>query len=304
MITRRSACSQSCDAMRYPVIPAPSTPPPPSHTSSHLSILLSCISLPFLMLSLLPPLTSSLVFTPTPTLSALLIVDMQLCFSPNGSLPVPSYLSLIPRINRLHRLPLFSHVVLTQDYHPPDHISFTSTHPSHLPFSSLPLSYDSAGRLCSAPPSHPPCDSSLPLTPLHQTLWPPHCIAGTPDVAFHPDLLHLPTDVVVRKGASPHVDAYSAFSDSVGRWSELGGMLEGWGVGRVYVVGVALDVCVMATALDAVRGGWEVWVVRDATAGIGDGVKEVEDMMRQGVRFTTTEDIDGYADSPSSVENE
>ena len=169
---------------------------------------------------------------------------MQLCFSPSGSLPVPSYLSLIPIINRLHVLPFFSHVVLTQDWHPPDHVSFHTSHPPPTPpFSTLNLTYDpTTGHLCSPPYlpySHPPCPTPpIPPTPspsLTQTLWPPHCTAHTPDAAFHPSLLTLPSDLRLPKGVHSHVDSYSAFRDvrgegGTGLAEVLGGVGGGAGV--------------------------------------------------------------------------
>ena len=293
------------------------------------SLLLILFLLPFSS-SFFPSPSPSPSPTPSTPIRALVIVDMQLCFSPTGPLPVPSYDSILPIINRLHVLPFFTHTVLTQDWHPQGHVSFHTSHPSAAAFSTVNLTYHpTTGHLCSPshlpysypcpPPSSlspspsspsPPSPSSSHLT-VTQTLWPPHCIASTPDASLHPHLLTLPSDLVIYKGTQAHVDAYSPFHDVRGNgWGGgLEGVLRGWGVGEVWVVGVALDVCVKATVLDAVEsggggGGWDVVVVRDATAGIGDGVKEVEEMKRVGVRFVDSEDVKGYSEQAEWVVSE
>jgi len=229
---------------------------------------------------------------------------MQNCFSPTGSLAVPSFLSLVPVINRLHTLPLFSLVALSQDYHPPNHVSFAATWPDNaVPFTSRQLHYDSDANLCHPQPSLPRlsshCTASAPLTAINQTLWPIHCVSGRDDSAFHPSLLHLPSDLVVRKGQSPHIDSYSAFTDAIAtHTTQLPAVLRRRHIGRLYVVGVAMEVCVYATVMDAVSEGLQVIVVEDGVGGIdATAVAEKRAVMEAaGVQFVRSDEVEGWSD--------
>lgn len=93
--------------------------------------------------------------------------------------------------------------------------------------------------------------------------WPPHCVAGTPGAAFHPDLDQSAIDLVVEKATTPDQEAYSGFDGT-----DLAARLRARGVRRVYVGGLALDYCVDATALDAQKAGFETWVIGDATRAV------------------------------------
>lgn len=101
--------------------------------------------------------------------------------------------------------------------------------------------------------------------------WPVHCVQDTEGAAFHPDLA-LPTDTVrVSKATAFNADAYSAF-DGTG----LAGYLREKGIERVIVCGLALDVCVKATALDARREGFEVRLLEALSAAVDpDAVDDV-----------------------------
>ena len=92
----------------------------------------------------------------------LLIIDVQNDFCPGGALAVTYGDAVVPVINRLAEN--FNHVVLTQDWHPSGHSSFATSHPGYAPFQTVGTTYG------------------------QQTLWPDHCIQGTPDAALHPDL--------------------------------------------------------------------------------------------------------------------
>jgi nicotinamidase/pyrazinamidase len=145
----------------------------------------------------------------------------------------------------------FAHVILTQDWHPPAHASFANTHQRPL-FSMLET-------------AHGP-----------QTLWPEHCIQGTRGADFHPDLDTRSARLVVRKGARPGIDSYSAFfeNDRVTP-TGLAGALRELGVDRVVCVGLATDFCVRFTALDAVRVGLKASVIEAAVRGItSEGVAD------------------------------
>ena len=230
---------------------------------------------------------------------------MQNCFSPTGALAVPSFLSVLPVINRLHSLPLFSLVALSQDWHPPNHVSFAANWPGGEPFAQRELQYDAAGRLChhaqlpaSVPALTYPCAPGASITTINQTLWPTHCVAERDDSNFHPALLRLPGDLVVRKGQSAALESYSAFTDvaAVER-TALPGRLAALRIERLYVAGVAFEVCVAANVWHALAEGLEVVVVEDAVAGLNPKAiaEERAAMAEAGVRFVRSEEVPGWA---------
>jgi nicotinamidase/pyrazinamidase len=207
---------------------------------------------------------------PTGT-DVLLVVDVQNGFMPGGSLPVPAGHEVVPVINRLARA--FEHVVLTQDWHPPGHISFASSHPGHKPFDTTQLSYGP------------------------QILWPDHCVQGTPDSDFHRDLRIPHAELIVRKGYHKGIDSYSAFYE-VDRRTPTGlvGYLRERGLVRVFLAGLATDFCVAWSALDARRGGFAAVVIDDACRGIDTGgslAKAWADMQAVGVQRMQSSDIEG-----------
>jgi nicotinamidase/pyrazinamidase len=111
--------------------------------------------------------------------------------------------------------------------------------------------------------------------------WPPHCVQGTRGAEFHP-ALELPTGVlIVTKGEDPDRDNYSDFHQT-----NLAEQLRRQGVHRLWVGGLALDYCVRATALDAIREGFEVHVIRAATRAVdvtaGDGDRALAEMVAAG----------------------
>jgi nicotinamidase/pyrazinamidase len=196
----------------------------------------------------------------------LLVVDIQHGFLPGGTLPVPGGDEVIPVVNRLG--PRFRHVVLTQDWHTPGHISFASSHPGRKPFETIDLPYGT------------------------QVLWPDHCIQGTPDADLHPGL-HLPhAQLIIRKGYRHHVDSYSAFVEADRQTATgLTGYLRERGLRRVFLAGLATDFCVTWSAQDARRAGFAVSVVEDATRGIdvaGSVARAWTDMAAVGVTRLTS----------------
>jgi nicotinamidase/pyrazinamidase len=174
---------------------------------------------------------------------ALLVVDVQNDFCPGGALAVPEGDAVVPVVNRLASA--FRHVILTQDWHPRDHLSFASMHPGRKP-----------GDMIDAPYGE-------------QILWPDHCVQGTRGAALH-EALDVPTAcLVLRKGMDPAVDSYSAFFENDGRTATgLCGYLEERRIGRIVVAGLAADFCVRYTALDAREIGLDVVIVEDAVRGI------------------------------------
>ena len=188
----------------------------------------------------------------------LVVIDMQNDFCPGGALAVPHGNKVIVPIHRAARK--FDHVVLTQDWHPPGHLSFASRHPGKKPFDSIES-------------LHGP-----------QVLWPDHCVQGTRGAEFHPSL-HLPqAELILRKGHRIDIDSYSAFfeNDHVTP-TGLGGYLRERGLNRVFFAGLAYDFCVGYSALDARKRGFPAVVIRDACEAIGlDGsVERIEDEFRQ-----------------------
>jgi nicotinamidase/pyrazinamidase len=179
-------------------------------------------------------------------LDALVVTDVQNCFLPGGTLPVPDGDKIIPLINRL--APLFRHVLMTQDWHTPGHVSFASSHPGKKPFETIQLPYGA------------------------QVLWPDHCIQGTPDAEIAKDLRIPHAQLVIRKGYRRHVDSYSVFLEADRKtMTGLTGYLNERGLKNVYFVGLATDFCVAWSALDAKRAGFEAVVIEDATRGIDAG---------------------------------
>ncbi|WP_369432162.1 bifunctional nicotinamidase/pyrazinamidase [Aquisphaera insulae] len=173
----------------------------------------------------------------------LLVVDVQNDFCPGGALAVPGG-DEVPRvINRLSRR--FSHVILTQDWHPDDHLSFASSHPGERAFGTIELPYGP------------------------QILWPDHCVQDTEGSRFHPELDVRNCELIIRKGYLREIDSYSAFFENDRSTpTGLAGYLRERGLNRLFLVGLATDFCVAYSALDARRLGFEVTVIEAGCRGI------------------------------------
>jgi nicotinamidase/pyrazinamidase len=173
----------------------------------------------------------------------LVIVDVQNDFCPGGALAVPEGDTVVPAVNRLAGQ--FAHVVLTQDWHPPGHASFASSHPGKQPFESIDAAYG------------------------QQILWPDHCVQGTEGAAFHPGLAVVHAELVLRKGFRPEIDSYSAFRENDRRTpTGLAAYLRERGFERLTVCGLATDFCVLFSALDAREAGFEVQLAVSACRGV------------------------------------
>lgn len=174
---------------------------------------------------------------------ALIVVDVQNGFTPGGNLAVADADQIIPLINQLALN--FEHVVLTQDWHPQQHISFAENHHHKKPFETIELAYGT------------------------QVLWPKHCVQGTHDAEFHP-ALNIPTaQLIIRKGFHQHIDSYSAFKEADRKTpTGLNGYLKEHQIDTVYIVGIATDYCVAWTALDAAEMGYHTYVIEDACKAI------------------------------------
>ena len=200
----------------------------------------------------------------------LLVVDVQNCFVPGGNLPVKEGDQIVPLINRLAKA--FEHVVLTQDWHTPGHISFASSHAGKKPFETVSLPYGT------------------------QVLWPDHCVQGTADANLHPALAIPHAELIIRKGYRQQMDSYSAFYEADGKTpTGLTGYLKDRGLKKVYLVGLATDFCVAWSALDARKAGFEAAVIEDAKRGIDAGgslAKAWQDMTGAGVQRLQSAGID------------
>jgi nicotinamidase/pyrazinamidase len=173
----------------------------------------------------------------------LLVIDVQNDFCSGGALAVPDGEKVVPAINRISRK--FANVVLTQDWHPHDHVSFASNHAGKQPFQAIALDYGP------------------------QVLWPSHCVQGTAGAEFHHDLDAARAGLVVRKGFRRGIDSYSAlFENDHKTPTGLLGYLRERDLRTVFIAGLALDFCVRYSAEDARRAGLEVVVVEDACRGI------------------------------------
>ncbi len=174
---------------------------------------------------------------------ALIVIDVQNDFCPNGALAVAEGDAIVGGINA--RMGQFETVVLTQDWHPANHTSFADNHAGAAPFSMVDMPYGP------------------------QVLWPRHCVQGSDGAAFHPALNLNPAHLILRKGFRPQIDSYSAFFEN-DRTTPTGlhGYLQNRGVTELVLVGLALDYCVAYSALDAAALGYEVTVQTDLCRAI------------------------------------
>ena len=183
----------------------------------------------------------------------LLVVDIQNDFCPGGALAVADGDAVIEPIHRAAQF--FQHIILTQDWHTPDHNSFASAHPGKKPFEQIELAYGA------------------------QTLWPDHCVQGSPGADFHRALQLTRAELILRKGFRRTIDSYSAFFENDRTTATgLAGYLRERGLNRVFLAGLAYDYCVAYSALDARRIGLPVVILRDACRAIDlkGSVAEIE----------------------------
>jgi nicotinamidase/pyrazinamidase len=176
----------------------------------------------------------------------LLVIDVQNDFCPGGQLPVPRGDEVVPLINRVASR--FAHVVLTQDWHPPGHLSFASSHTGRKPYEMVELSYGT------------------------QILWPDHCVQDTEGARLRPDMRIAHAQLLLRKGLNREIDSYSAFQENDRKTSTgLAGYLRERGFTRIFLAGLAFDFCVRYSAEDAKQQGFEPLVIEDACRAIDVG---------------------------------
>lgn len=214
--------------------------------------------------------------TMDPAHAALVLVDIQPDFMPGGALPVAGGDEILPAVAALMTCGRFGFTVATQDWHPPGHVSFASSHPPHRPFDVI----DLYGH--------------------EQVLWPDHCIQGTPGAALHPDLPWECAAAVIRKGMDPDCDSYSGLRNN---WDRRGtrpatgleGYLRARGAVELFVCGLARDVCVKWTALDGAAAGFRVRYIWDATRAVDPSSDEKvrAELSNSGVQLVTAAMLTG-----------
>ncbi|KAI0564045.1 Isochorismatase [Gracilaria domingensis] len=179
--------------------------------------------------------------------SALIIVDVQNDFLPTGSLPVPGGDEVIPVINHLLRNIRFTGgVYLSKDWHPSNHKSFASNHPGKSPFEKIIIEIEGVQY--------------------EQTLWPDHCVQNSKGAELASNLLIPDNAVIIHKGMDVRYDSYSAFYDNAKKGqTKLGALLKEADVRTLYICGLALDVCVYFTVMNAITLGHDVVLISDAS---------------------------------------
>ena len=205
---------------------------------------------------------------------ALIVVDMQNDFMPGGALAVEKGDAFLPQINRLMASfqQIDAPIVLTQDWHPPDHKSFASQYPGKSPFDP----YEAPG--------------------IGPVLWPDHVVQGSKGAEFHPGLDIRFAQAIIRKGFHRQIDSYSGFLEN-DRVTETGldGYLRSRNGKRVFICGLAADYCAYFTAVDGAAKGYEVFYITDLTNPVGsppDSVtRAIHDMRQKGVQFIRSEHI-------------
>lgn len=203
------------------------------------------------------------------TSDALIVTDVQNDFCPGGALAVADGDAVIAPIHKAARL--FDHIILTQDWHTPGHFSFASAHPGKKPYDQVELSYG------------------------QQTLWPDHCVQGTPGADFHPSLQLPRAELILRKGFHREIDSYSVFFENDRTTATgLAGYLRERNLTRVFLAGLAYDYCVGYSALDARRLGFTTFILRDACRAIdlNGSVAAIEhQFVAAGVELINTTDL-------------
>ncbi|WP_455277928.1 bifunctional nicotinamidase/pyrazinamidase [[Eubacterium] cellulosolvens] len=204
---------------------------------------------------------------------SLIIVDMQNDFLPNGALSVIGGDEIISPINSLAKR-FRNHgnsIVMTQDWHPPGHLSFASSHNKN-PFEP----FESEG--------------------IGPVLWPDHCVQGSRGAEFHPDIEERFANAIIRKGFHPNVDSYSTFIENdMKTYTGLSGLLNTLGIKRAFLCGLALDYCVYYSAIDGRNLGFDVVVPIDLSKAIdsppGHLSNALQKMIDEGVQFVKSDNI-------------
>jgi nicotinamidase/pyrazinamidase len=203
-------------------------------------------------------------------MNALILVDLQNDFLPDGALAVPQGDEVIPLADELQQR--FDLVVATKDWHPPDHGSFATNHKGKKP------------------------GDRIILDGLEQILWPVHCVQNTQGAEFAAAFDTSRIAHIFHKGTERMIDSYSTFFDNAHRrHTGLAHYLEKRGIQDIYLMGLALDYCVKYSALDARQLGLNTHVILDGCRGIelepGDSARALDEMERAGAILLKSGDI-------------
>jgi len=204
---------------------------------------------------------------------SLIVVDVQNDFMPDGNLPVENGYDIIANINDvIDKFRMSEDIIVgTQDWHPSNHGSFACNHDGKKPF------------------------EKIELVGLEQILWPEHCVQGTEGAEFVGTLDSQSFQAIFRKGIHPKIDSYSGFFDNGHRRSTgLSDYLDR-SDDELYITGIATDVCVKFTVLDALEEGFDVNVLTDCVAGVNENEEDSRNalklMEREGANLITSTEI-------------
>ncbi len=201
---------------------------------------------------------------------ALLVIDMQNDFLPGGSMPVEGGDSIIKDINDVIEIFVDGIVVHSQDWHPPNHLSFASNHPNKNPGDEFNSKDGAIGPI----------------------LWPDHCVENTYGARFHKKVNTKMINKIIQKGMNPEIDSYSAFLEN-DKKTETGlrEYLNSFNIKRIFICGLALDYCCYNTAMDGVNFNFETFFMIDLTKGIdeppGNITNSLKKMSTNGIKFAT-----------------
>lgn len=198
-------------------------------------------------------------------MKALIIVDIQNDFCPNGNLAVKDGDKIIPFVNSLINSGDYKTIVATMDWHPANHKSFASNNGKAV------------GEI-------------IDLNGIKQFMWPDHCVQNTKGAEMRSDLHLDKIQYFVKKGENPEVDSYSGFFDNDQKTATaLNEILLRTGIKEIHVVGLALDYCVKATAIDGQRLGYKTTVLSKGTKAVNisrlDDERAICEMGEEGIIF-------------------
>ena len=189
---------------------------------------------------------------------------------------------IIPTINTLTQCEKFDLVVFSLDYHPPNHVSFVD---NQSLYTMQPNRLHVGDHMVISTAKH-----GL----IRQQLWPRHCVQETEGARLWPTLYRPLSARYVYKGTEPDIESYSVFGNH-GRDYDTGihRLLQSFGITHIYLTGIAEDICVGHSALDALCFGYNVTVIQDATRGVDkERCKAMKHVIRlQGGHYRLSEDV-------------
>lgn len=203
-------------------------------------------------------------------MTALVLVDLQYDFFPEGALGIKDADSILPRINTALQFP-FNLIVATKDWHPSSHGCFAAN-------------------------QNKPIGGHITLGGIDQILWPTHCVEGTKGAELVLGWDHSVIDEIIYKGTDPLIDSYSAFFDNCKLKSTgLEEFLNSHHIEKLFFAGLATDYCVKFSVLDAINLGFECYILVDACKGVNlnpdDSEKALKEMEKAGAFLMTTQDL-------------